>query len=103
MEAEQELSILEVSKKCQSKKELYTILMITGDLFLHPILFANQKYLRDIWTERKRYVKCSQVVVTKVLHLEELVVSRILKFAMEHFDILKFLPEYNFEKATKRK
>ena len=76
--------------------------MTTGDLYLPPISFANQKYFRDIWTGRKLYVKCSQVVVISIPQLEEIEVSSILKFTTEYFDILKFLPEYDYKKEPNR-
>ena len=51
MEADEELNVMDVGAKWQSKKELYTILTTTGDLYLPPISYANQKYLREICME----------------------------------------------------
>ena len=53
METNQELSIVEVSAKLQSNKELYTILTKTGNLYLPPISYANQSYLRGVYNGQK--------------------------------------------------
>ena len=102
MEASQELSIVEVSAKLQSNKELYTILTKTGNLYLPPISYANQSYLRGVCNGQKLWIRCSKVKVVKVPHAKGLEVASILKFAFDHFDLIKYLPEYEYQKEPSR-
>ena len=75
MEADEELSVLEVGAKWQSKKELYTILTTAGNLYLPPIAYAHQKYLRQICTGQKLYVKWSDVKIVKIPNIKGLEVA----------------------------
>ena len=88
--------------KWQSKKELYTILTTTGNLYLQPIAYANQNYLRQIWTGDKHYIKWFDVKVVKVPQIKGLEVANILSFASMHTDVHKYLPEYEYKKEPSR-
>ena len=102
MEADEELNVMDVGAKWKSKKELYTILTTTGDLYLPPISCANQKYLREICNRSKLYIKWSELIVAQIPNVKGLEVESILSFASEHADIQKYLPEYEYQKEPSR-
>ena len=102
MEPDQELTILDVAAKWRSKKELYSVLTIEGDLFLPPIADWNQGYLRSIWNGDKLCIKWSDVKVIKVPHLEGLQVKKIIDFASEYFNVQQYIPDYEYTKEPNR-
>ena len=88
MEAGQELSVLEVGAKCQSKRTLYYPYHKSVP---SPIAYANQKYLSGICTGHKLFFRCSEVKVVKVPHIKGLGVASILEFAYRTVDFDKYL------------
>ena len=72
MEHNQDFTINDIGVKCRSKREVYTVLSSEGGIFLPPISDATQKYLRAIMLGDKDHVKCSEVKVIRVPHLEGL-------------------------------
>ena len=102
MEDREELRTLDVGAKWQSKKELYTILTTTENLYLPQISNVNRKYLRGVWTEEKLHAKCSEVKVVKVPHIKGLKVASILECACSIIDLKKYLPEYEYQKEAHR-
>ena len=102
MEANEELTILDIALKCRSKKELYSVLTTKGNIYLPPLADCNQNYLRGIWNGSKLYVKWSDVKVIKVPHLEGLRVKKILEFTFEHLDVQQYLPDYEYQKEPNK-
>ena len=43
-----EITLNDISIKARSKKEVYLVLTVEGDLYLPPILDTNRAYLKDI-------------------------------------------------------
>ena len=49
----QSMSLRQISVRARSKKEIYRILQLEGDVYLPPIIQANRKYVADIVSGKK--------------------------------------------------
>ena len=102
MEDGLDFTVNDIGIKCRSKREVYTVLSSEGGIFLPPIVDATQKYLRALMLGDKSYVKCSEVKVIRVPHLEGLRVKDILHWARERVEIDRYIPNYEYQKEPNR-
>ena len=49
-----DISLIDISVKARSKKEVYLVLTVEGELYLPPILDANRNYLKNIMSGKKK-------------------------------------------------
>ena len=61
-----------------------------------------QKLLREIMLGIELYVKCSNVIVIKVLHYKGQHAKDLLKFAASKVNIKKYLPLYEYLKEPNK-
>jgi hypothetical protein len=54
MEEDSNLNINELSIKCQSKKEVYSVLQVEGHYYLPPLAEANSDYISDVVSGDKK-------------------------------------------------
>ena len=102
MEAEDDFTVNDIGIKCRSKREVYSVLTSEGGLYLPPMANCTQKFLRGVLIGDKSYIRCKDVRVIKVPHLDGLRVKGILGWARERVDIDRFLPEYEYDKEPSR-
>ena len=102
MERDTDFTIIDLAAKCRSKSEVYHILATEGGVYLPPMQDATQKYLRDILRGNKLYVKCKDVKIVHVPHYKGLRVKEILNYAKSKVHILKYMPDYEYNKDPNR-
>ena len=102
MEKRASITISDIAIKARSKKEVYNVLTVEGELYLPPIADTTQKYLKEILTGKKKYLLCKDVKVAKVPHTEKLRIRDILAFASKHIEIQSYIPEYEYNKQPHR-
>ena len=102
METEDDFTVNDIGIKCRSKREVYSVLTSEGGLYLPPMPDCTQKFLRGVLIGDKSYIRCKDVRVIKVPHLDGLRVKGILSWARERIDIDRFLPEYEYDKEPSR-
>ena len=103
MEKSSNLTISEVSLKARSKNEVYTVLSVKGGIYLPPISDANQKYLKGIFTGKKKYFLIKSIFVKRVPQIENLRLKELIIFAKQNIDIESYLPDYDYVKELQRK
>ena len=54
----QELRVQQISVRAKSKKEMYRILQLEGDVYLPPIQQANRKYITGIISGKIKVYAC---------------------------------------------
>ena len=67
-----------------------------------PKQYATQKYLREILTAKKSYIKLTEVIVIQVPQYDGLRVKDLVKFAESETDIDSYLPKYEYNKEPNR-
>ena len=102
MEQRASITISDIAIKARSKKEVYNVLTVEGELYLPPIVDTTQKYLKEILTGKKKYLLCKDVKISKVPHTEKLRIRDILAFALKHIEIQSYIPEYEYNKPPHR-
>ena len=55
MDQNDQINLQDLAVKCQSKKELYSVLYNNWDAYLPPLQFANSSYVRGVVTGELRY------------------------------------------------
>ena len=105
------IDVREMALKWTTKGEIYKVLTTTGEIYLPPIDQINWDYIRDIlWGDKPevveinlKYISWNEVKIIEVPHIEGLRIPEILNFARRHWNIGKYLPEYEWEKYSSRK
>ena len=54
MENLEDTSLAEVSLKAKSKREIYNLIVTSGNIYLSPIQDCNYKFLRELVTRVKK-------------------------------------------------
>ena len=54
MENLENISLDEVSLKAKSKREIYNLIVTSGNIYLHPIQDCHYKFLRELVTGVKK-------------------------------------------------
>ena len=83
MEKLLDLTISDVSIKARSKKEVWTVLYVEGEVYLSPISNTNQKNLKEILTENKKYFLNKRILIKIIPKIENLIVKELISFAKQ--------------------
>ena len=102
MQAYAEIQISELGLKSRSKKEHYDLLCNEGDIYLPLISDAHHKYISQVLTGDKLYLKWSEVKVCSVPHISGLHTINLLEFGRKEWGIDSYLPEYEYRKLPSR-
>ena len=97
-----EIQVSELGLKSRSKKEMYDLLCVEGEIYLPLIADAHHKYISQILTGEKKYLKSTQIKVCSVPHLAGLQIADLLKFGRLNGVIDDYLPEYEYKKLPNR-
>ena len=102
MEGDTDFTIIDLAAKCRSKSEVYHILATEGEVYLPLMQDVTQKYLRDILRGNKLYVKSKNFKIVHVPHYKGLRVKEILNYSKSKVHILKYMPDYEYNKDPNR-
>ena len=106
------IDVREMALKCTTKSEVYKVLTTTGEIYLPPVDQINWDFIRDLLSGDKlvsfyesplKYIDGNNVKIINVPHIEGLRVPDLLEFASKHWDISRYMPEYECEKYPSRK
>ena len=103
MERRDKITVSDLAAKFKSKAELYNILKREGEIYLPPKQDSTQKFLREVMSGRKLYIKWKKVAVIRVPHYKGLQVRDLLRFASSKVNIEDYLPDYQYKKEPNRK
>lgn len=96
MEQAKDFTVGDLGVKCQSKTEFSNLLAREGGIYLPFKQDTTQKFLRQILTGKKNYIKWAEINVIKVPQYKGIKVADIISFAQSHVDIKLFLPDYDY-------
>ena len=102
MDIDNQFTISDVSIKCKSKSEFYTVLTTEGGLYLPPKRDWTQEFLRQLMIGVKKVLQNSDVKIISVAQIKGLRVPQLLLYARSKVDIDSYLPEYDYAKEPNR-
>ena len=102
MERYEEIGINNLAIKARSKKEVYSLLVTEGGIYLPPLADSNYKYISQVIVGEKKHLKSKDVTVWHVPQILGLKISQLLEFARSRVDIDSYLPDYDYKKEPNR-
>ena len=102
MEVYSEIGVKDLAIKARSKKEVYSLLVTEGGIYLPPLADAHYKYISKVIVGDNKYLKSKDVKVWQVPQIKGLKISHILEFARAKVDIDSYLPDYQYRKEPNR-
>ena len=102
MEEFSEIPIQQVGLKWRSKREVYNLLTTEGGCYLPPLADSNYKYISQVLVGDKKVIKWKDVKVCSVPHLKGLAITELIEFARVHFEVDKYIPDYEYDKKPNR-
>ena len=102
MNRSNDISLIDISIKAWSKKEVYLVLTIEGGLYLPLILDSNRSYLKSIISGKKKLLYLKDIKCIKVPQIKSLNIIDILVFSKKQTNIDEYLPSYEYDKFPNR-
>ena len=102
MQEYSEIATQQIRLKWRSKREVYNILTTEGGYYLPPLVDSNYKYISQLLVGYKMAIKWKDVKVCSIPHLKGLTIKELLEFAKAHFEITKYIPDYEYDKKPNR-
>ena len=102
MEVNSEIGVKDLAIKARSKKEVYSLLVTEGGIYLPPLADAHYKYISKVIVGDKKYLKSKDVKVWQVPQIKGLKISHILEFARAKVDIDSYLFDYEYRNEPNR-